>query len=289
MLNWNCWLMNDKEFFEVLQKLQVLLPIDFEYESFINDTISRYSPYAYCELSLKLPILFLNKIFVKFHKTHLEILFDNSDYQLLKGDMILKINGEIIGPWVRNTREFGNKVILEVLKFRLTDIMNDKFEVSLPSFDLLNNNIKKDGNTIVCQIIDFNQKLETILKKEMMEKEYEMLIIDLTNNTGGELLVMKNFLSLFFNYGTYLFTLNNRNGSRFPIFQDIKEEYLYQGDIKIIINQYTMSSAEIFKDVLEKKRGAQIVGGNSYGKSVVQKRIEINDVTYFLPIMDVEI
>lgn len=105
---------------------------------------------------------------------------------------------------------------------------------------------------------------------------YRNIIIDLEDNTGGDVNVASAILSKFLPDPQVLFFMG-RDGSKTTI-PFISSGNGYKFDkISILVNGGTASSAEIFADTLRRIAGASVIGTKTYGKGVAQSVFTFQD------------
>lgn len=132
------------------------------------------------------------------------------------------------------------------------------------------------------------------LEESILLDSTDTLIIDLRNNPGGSLTALHNQGSqglipgitqqlLIKNVEMPLFSMINK--------MDMKEDYygaLSQAkayDIKILVNEYSASAAEVLAAALSVNGGYELYGNYTYGKDVYQNTVileTIDSVSYYL-------
>jgi hypothetical protein len=117
---------------------------------------------------------------------------------------------------------------------------------------------------------------------ENMEQEVKKLsnnttlIIDLSNNVGGSVEVLKDLLSLFVKKGDILYYLE-KGGEKVPI-TNSKEPMVYCDEIKLIVSNNTASAAEAFAQTLNSQiENVIIYGEKTYGKAITVTNIPFSD------------
>lgn len=108
----------------------------------------------------------------------------------------------------------------------------------------------------------FKEKLE-----HLEENKIDSLIIDVRNNSGGHLDVVRNIASLFLEKNKIVYQLDTK-GIVENIYSTSKESRNYS--IAVLINGASASASEILAAALEESYGADVVGSVSYGKGTVQ-------------------
>lgn len=106
------------------------------------------------------------------------------------------------------------------------------------------------------------------------------LILDLRNNTGGDLFSAIESADLFLRRGTYITSVNTRRKS--VRYNALNEDYSKSMNIVIMQNELTASAAEIFISALTDNHRAESIGSKSFGKGVAQKIVELKDKSAIL-------
>lgn len=119
-----------------------------------------------------------------------------------------------------------------------------------------------------------NEVAEAIkkLKKQGMTK----LILDLQDNGGGYLGSAVELASLFLNRGDKVVYTEGRTTS--PVHYDVESSTpLFDGDLVVLVNQYSASASEITAGALQDNDRAVIVGRRTFGKGLVQRPFPFPD------------
>lgn len=200
---------------------------------------------------------------------------------LLVGDVITNANGI----------DFKNKVPSELSNY----IKNTKGEITLiverngvaKTFKLekglviiksVSSNIYNNGNkkTGYIKIDVFSATTYNQFKKELTKLEsdgIDSLIIDLRDNSGGHLSVVKDITSLFLNKDKILYQTQ---------FKEEIEKFYSSGrkdkeyEIVLLANSESASASELMIAALKDNLGSKIVGVKTFGKGTVQ---EVQDLT----------
>lgn len=211
-------------------------------------------------------------------------VFDNSPAQkqgLQKGDIIISINGESM---------LGKS--LDEIKSYIHDFNNEEFELGYRRGDeekeakLKVENIviesvstklySENGNTIgYIKLNNFASNSYEQFRSgvESLEREnIDSLIIDLRYNTGGQLNVADNIISMFIEHGKTIYQLKEKN--EIIKYKDISDESRNY-EIVVLVNHDSASASELVAGALKEAYGAKIVGTNTYGKGTAQKVITL--------------
>ncbi|MCP4482542.1 MAG: PDZ domain-containing protein [bacterium] len=200
---------------------------------------------------------------------------------ILAGDIIIKINNSSIKtandlrniPFKIRGPE-NSKVILTVLrntKYKKFKIKRKKIKISSIEF-------KKINNLGYLKIHEFTDKTSLEFDNAMQTMDIKKLIIDLRNNPGGLIKpaidIIKNFASKEKN----ILIIKGRKEKIEKIYQANKEaKYLLTLPLIILVNKYTISSAEIVAASLQSLGLAIIIGEQTFGKASIQMLHPLSD------------
>lgn len=115
----------------------------------------------------------------------------------------------------------------------------------------------------------FNDKLENLEKDNI-----DSLIIDLRDNTGGELETVENIVSLFIPKGKVIYQMKDK-GQITKTYSESDTERNYP--IVVLVNEYSASASELMTGALKEIYGATIIGINTYGKGTAQKVVTLDN------------
>ena len=121
--------------------------------------------------------------------------------------------------------------------------------------------------------VEFNNALEAHEAAGM-----KALILDLRNNQGGLLNAAYHIADGFINEGLIVSTKSETN-------REFNEEYPATSKLRcppeipliVLVNEYSASASEIVAGAIKDTRRGLLVGQQTYGKGVVQKRFELPD------------
>lgn len=102
------------------------------------------------------------------------------------------------------------------------------------------------------------------------------LILDLQGNGGGYLSAARDVASLFLDGGDLVVFTRDRENNVQELRADAPQPF-FQGDVIVLIDQYSASAAEIVAGALQDNDRATIVGRRSYGKGLVQRPFKLPD------------
>ena len=207
-------------------------------------------------------------------------VFENSPAEkagLKPGDQYLKIDGKdvskkstdelsrLLKGKVQKKYELVVKRKKKELKFNITTDI-----VDIPSVE--SKVIKKEKTKIGYIYIgifaantdeQFNKKL-----KELEKENISKLIIDLRNNSGGDLDTVLKIASNFMNKDKVIVKIVNKDKktNKYSLKDDDKKN-----DIVVLVNNKSASASEVLASALKDNSGAELVGETTYGKGSVQK------------------
>jgi carboxyl-terminal processing protease len=138
------------------------------------------------------------------------------------------------------------------------------------------------------------QDVLNILEEDTLIDEEDTLILDLRNNPGGALTALHNQGTqglipgitqqlLIKNVETPLFSMINKIDLREDYYGGLANAKAY--DIKILVNEYSASAAEVLAAALSVNGGYELYGNYSFGKDVYQNTVlleTINTIRYYL-------
>lgn len=180
-------------------------------------------------------------------KTHVELKYERiTEDEIIVGDVTLE----------RKTTNFRE------VTFHLYPERN-AFLLSLSTF--------RDKTTYVELIERF---------KKLREAGYVNAILDLRNNSGGDVEVAANIIGAFLEDEEVLFTMGREGNKNYYVFKSagIGVEF---DSLHVLVNENTASSAEITALCLEQHANAILVGTRTVGKAVAQSAGKIIDGSTF--------
>jgi len=137
------------------------------------------------------------------------------------------------------------------------------------------------------QIQRFNRKTGEDLTAYMEQiRNYPgptSLIIDLRGNPGGPPLAAREISAFFLKPGEDFayFQMRRRPRANLDV-PEIPEEYHYDGDMVILINEKSGSAAELFSGILQRKGRAELMGVNSAGQVFLKSMFYFSDQSMVL-------
>lgn len=205
---------------------------------------------------------------------------------VLMGDKIVKVDGENIAGVGIKTSDImkklrgkrGTKVNVSVLRRRVKEpiefvITRDKiplysveaaYEIS-PKVGYIN--ISSFSTTT---LDEFNKALGNLQKQGITS-----LIIDLQTNGGGVMDAAINIVDLFLARNSEILYTEGSNFKRQSYFS--RGGMKFEGNVVVLINEYSASASEILSGALQDWDRAVIVGRRSFGKGLVQRPLNLVD------------
>ena len=191
---------------------------------------------------------------------------------LMRGDVILEVNGkevenlpseEVYSLFFGDSGDF----------ISITVVRNESlltFELFIEEFFIEDYVITDLGNNMLYLKINYfsPSTAEGIIQdlNSLQLENYKGLIMDLRDNPGGILESAINLGKLFLSSGPLLITETNRGKK--TVYSDNPQSLNIP--LAVIINNGTMSSAEVLSKILQNGKRCQVIGMNSYGKGSIQ-------------------
>lgn len=202
---------------------------------------------------------------------------------LLPGDIIIKVDGEVIKGLTleevvanRIRGEKGAKVILSI--YRESDDTNMEIEIirdviTMPtvSHEMLDDNIG------YIRVTGFEEVTYGQFKKaldELEEQGQQGLIIDLRNNPGGLLNIVIDMADELLPEGLIVYT-EDKNGTRQEARSDEKNKFTKP--LVVLVNENSASASEILAGAIKDSGIGTIVGTTTFGKGLVQRVFPLED------------
>ena len=212
-------------------------------------------------------------------------IFDDSPAakQGLKlGDKIISIDDlkgeEITTPefssYVRDSAKSTFKIVVERDGQELTlKIKKERIVLKSVTSKVIDKDNKKIGyiNLSIFASNSYSQFKEHLSKLE--KQGIDALIIDLRDNSGGELTNATNIMGLFMDNDKIIYQIENKAGVREKTYSSGKKDKEYP--IVILTNNGTASASEVMAAALKDNLGATIIGEKTYGKGTVQTMLNL--------------
>ena len=199
------------------------------------------------------------------------------------GDIILSVDdlksSEIstaeFSSYVRNSNKNTFKVVIKRDGEEKTfDIKREKVVLKSVTSKVIEKNNKKIGYIYMSIFAanTYNQFKENL---ESLEKQgIDSLIVDLRDNSGGELNTATNIISLFMDKEKVIYQIEDKNGNVEKTYSKGKKDKTYP--IAVLVNNNTASASEVLTAALKDNLNAKIVGEKTYGKGTVQTVMNIS-------------
>ena len=202
---------------------------------------------------------------------------------ILAGDIIYKINGEVVYDMDADTiatklrGEKGTEVELTVVR----DGEEKTFKLTREAINNVSAYIDYNNNTAVIHVTRFDTDTGNIIRnftKDFNDRGINKVILDLRDNGGGYVSAARDLISLWVDSKPVLI----QRSSKLPD----DTTYAIHGqanlaDMKTIVltNGATASASEIVAGALKDYGKATIIGEKTYGKGVVQQLVNLSEGT----------
>ena len=200
---------------------------------------------------------------------------------LKSGDIIVGVNdesvigsnSEIVSSKIKG--EEGTKVKVTVLR----DSEYIDFEIERKSIKIYHVETEMLENNIgYISLITFDEGCAEEFRKAYLDlkaKGAKKIILDLRNNTGGLVVECLEIADMILPKGNIeLITVDAQENKEIS---ESKKDPIVEGDMIVLMNEYSASASEILGAALKENDRAKIVGNTSYGKGVIQSVLELND------------
>ncbi|MEG0250423.1 MAG: S41 family peptidase [Peptostreptococcus sp.] len=134
-----------------------------------------------------------------------------------------------------------------------------------------------DDNIGYIQITSFDEDTDKDFEKaldSLEKKNVKGLILDVRNNGGGYLDVVKNISDRLLGEGVIVYTKDNK-GKKDYLRSDNKEKV--DIPIAILTNEYSASASEILTGAIVDNKAGISIGKTTYGKGLVQSVVQLKD------------
>ena len=200
---------------------------------------------------------------------------------LKSGDIIVNVNDEsmigiasdIVSAKIKG--EEGTKVKLTVLRdteYLDFEIERKAIKVYHVETEMLENNIG------YISLMTFDEGCADEFRtayENLKSKGAKKFIIDLRNNTGGLVVECLEIADMMLPKDAIELITVDAKGKK--EINKSKQNPIVDGEIVVLINEYSASASEILVAALKENDKAEVVGKNSYGKGVIQSVLQLND------------
>lgn len=200
---------------------------------------------------------------------------------LKSGDIIVYVNDEsmigvdsdIVSSKIKG--EEGTKVKITVLRdteYIDFEIERKAIKVYHVETEMLENNIG------YISMLAFDEGCADEFRTAYLNlkaKGAKKIILDLRNNTGGLVVECLEIADMILPKGAIeLITVDAQDNKEIS---ESKNDPIVEGEMVVLINEYSASASEILVAALKENGRAKVVGKTSYGKGVIQSVLELND------------
>ncbi len=201
------------------------------------------------------------------------------DMGIIRGDIIIKVNGKV----PKSSEDLGNLISGNIGGNVHLDILRNhkNLKVTLQRGTLFYKSVfcQRLNRTGIINIEKFNNlvSIEFLLNSVKVNPDnVDTLIIDLRNNLGGSLYECLGVTDEFFDEGKVIL---KRKGNKTVDYDYATEggKWLDNKTIIVLQNSYSASASELLSGCLKFGRNAVIVGDTSYGKGLVQTRLDVGE------------
>ncbi len=152
-------------------------------------------------------------------------------------------------------------------------VKRDNIVINSVSSKIYNKNDKKIGyiklNTFAT---NSDEQFESALL-DLEEEEIDSLIIDLRDNTGGQLTSVENILSLFVDKKHVIYQMKEKDTiTKYYSKGNVNREY----PVAILVNNLSASASELMTGTLKEIYDATVIGFNTYGKGTAQEIVSLD-------------
>ncbi len=256
-----------------------------------NDNIIKYiigiqnDPYLkYHELNNYISIFELMGIKVKYLNNEMYLIegFICDKYNILhENDIIFQINNKSILDFNPTKNNINNISIYALRNYGKPDVVIVKEKSNIPQLidrSEVKSFIVEDYCYLNIPNLDANIVSESIdILYNFSDLKIPYLVIDLRENMGGSISNVVNIISKFTKYPTHIYSEVDKNNNKIDIYTSETKNYIKFQNIYVLINNNTISSAELMCLILKDSLGAYVIGKKSYGKGVICKQISLND------------
>lgn len=220
------------------------------------------------------------------NETEIVNIFENSpayNQKLQVGDVIISINDEVVLYMeLENVKKIVQSQGSEYYRIKVrrneqeveVKLKNDYVEINQVSSKKFENDDKKIGYIKVDSFTTnaFNQFSSKLY--ELEKNNIGSLIIDLRNNTGGELTSVENIVSMFLDKKNVIYQFKDKTEiKKYYSLSNEKREY----PIVVLVNGLSASASELMTAALQEKYGATVIGTQTYGKGTAQQTLTLDN------------
>ena len=200
------------------------------------------------------------------------------------GDIVYKVNGEDVSGMdldsivTRIRGEVGTDVEITVLRGETGEEYTGVATRALIENDTVEYEMKDDKvgyiQLTAFESVTFDQFKEAL--EDLTKQGMTGLVVDLRNNTGGNLDTVCEILDLILPEGTIV-SIKDKNGNGQTFSSDDKNKL--EVPLVVLTNGYSASASEIFAGAVQDYEIGKLVGTKTYGKGIVQNIYNLGDGT----------
>ena len=196
-----------------------------------------------------------------------------------KYDQLISVNGESVKGrnfYVVSSSIRGKENTSISLQFKKSSgtLLNVVIERTVQHYKTVQH-IQKNGIEMI-KIVQFTKDTANELISMLEILPYNMpIIIDLTDNGGGDFVAAIESADLFLPKGTRIASLKTTTAK--DNYYALNKDYTKGKKVILLQNEYTASAAEVFIAGLTENYRATSIGSKSYGKGVAQKIVSLSN------------
>ena len=189
------------------------------------------------------------------------------------------ISGEDLSEVVSKIRgDEGTTVELTVLRGDDGEEYTATVTRKIVQTDTVYHEMKEDKIGYI-QVTEFDDVTTDQYKEALEDLENQGMkgmVVDLRNNTGGNVDTVTDMLDLMLPEGTTL-SIKDKQGKESVYESD--DEHQFTKPLVVLVNENSASASEIFSGAIQTFGTGEVVGTTTYGKGVVQQIFDLKDGT----------
>lgn len=183
--------------------------------------------------------------------------------ELIKGERGTTVKLKIFRPKDNKEMEFSIvREVIDIENIKLVEIKENKALIKMYKFN--------ESDTQ-----EFTRQWNAIVD-EVQSKGVDGVVIDLRNNPGGRVDLVKFITEEFLKKGDMIMMEEEKNGKRVE-FRSTRDGRLKDIKVIVLVNQGSASASEIMSGALQESDRATIIGMETVGKGVEQTVLELSD------------
>lgn len=197
---------------------------------------------------------------------------DTTDWTTSKAQSVLRAKEKTPVRITLFRKDYNENVPFEV------EIVRDEIKVDSIKLDFLN--MVNGGKVAHLKVSTFGERTfeewENAVKEILVDPEIEGIVLDLRNNPGGLFNEALHIASEFIADGV-LVKQEGRRARDNRDYQASGKARLDKYPVVVLVNGGSASSSEIVAGALRDRKGAKLVGTKTFGKGLVQERVELKN------------